>query len=541
MIYVLFHWRCVTTTCGHSNFSHVYSNCNLLLVLDERQEFLTTCISHRFDNSALPTLFRLKRIVSNARVLQSETEIEQIESVFTDEGGMEALMKLLTSVSSDGSSVPVERLPHMQLAVELMLNYSKSLKSKHCLLQNGVVKYLIKLLFEESCYKKELRQESRNLRKFGINLLANVSDEEEFKNALRNDGLVQLAVLYANVVDNPCKLSALEALCRTIDVDKMEVTCRNLDASYALIRTLWKRFNEGSFQLEKILYTKESIQKTMTVLSSECTRSNLQKGAIRVDQVIQNVQTELNENIDFGGKNKTKESPSFKPYELVFGDIAVSSGQKCTQLWPKAEDGLIYVPYEISSAFSDVERETIQQAVREFDAKTCVRLVQWTNEADFIFIQALGRTWSFLGRLGGAQTLSLSQLDAAHKAKVLHMLMHVLGFHHEHCRPDRDKYIRVNKDNIQNVYQNAFEKYENQQLDIPYDFKSIMHYSKTKFAKDEDKPVITPLTTTTIAHANCLSDLDIERIPRLYADVHKKRKWKILHPLDFLHQKRSPK
>uniref|UniRef100_A0A8C4QL07 Metalloendopeptidase n=1 Tax=Eptatretus burgeri TaxID=7764 RepID=A0A8C4QL07_EPTBU len=193
------------------------------------------------------------------------------------------------------------------------------------------------------------------------------------------------------------------------------------------------------------------------------------------------------EDAEHGGKLKTKES-NLKRTEKVEEDP-----------WNKYPGKNVF-NFIITN---DDEREIIQQAVQEFRAKTCVRLVQRTSEADFIFIQALGKTWSFLGRLGGAQSLSLSESGVVHKAKVLHMLMHVLGFHHEHCRSDRDKYIRVMKDNIQNG-----EVFDPPCRDV---------FIRTTFAKDENKPVIIPLTPMTIGHADCLSDLDIDRIRRLYA------------------------
>ncbi|OWK10836.1 hypothetical protein Celaphus_00005858 [Cervus elaphus hippelaphus] len=57
--------------------------------------------------------------------------------------------------------------------------------------------------------------------------------------------------------------------------------------------------------------------------------------------------------------------------------------------------------------------------------------------------------FSSIGRSGGMQVVSLgpSCLQRG-PGIVLHELMHVLGFWHEHSRADRDRYIRVNWNEI---------------------------------------------------------------------------------------------
>ena len=57
--------------------------------------------------------------------------------------------------------------------------------------------------------------------------------------------------------------------------------------------------------------------------------------------------------------------------------------------------------------------------------------------------------------------------------------MHTLGFLHEHTRMDRDKYKKINFDNIEESKKNNFRKYNGTQINtynLPYDYTSIMHY-----------------------------------------------------------------
>lgn len=64
---------------------------------------------------------------------------------------------------------------------------------------------------------------------------------------------------------------------------------------------------------------------------------------------------------------------------------------------------------------------------------------------------------------------------------VAHELGHVLGFYHEHSRPDRDNYVTVLRFNIRSDRQYNFLKYSNTEIltSEPYDIGSVMHYGPT--------------------------------------------------------------
>lgn len=56
--------------------------------------------------------------------------------------------------------------------------------------------------------------------------------------------------------------------------------------------------------------------------------------------------------------------------------------------------------------------------------------------------------WSYVGRTGNSQVVSLSRSGCLYHSTVQHELLHALGFNHEQTRSDRDNHIQVLWQNI---------------------------------------------------------------------------------------------
>ena len=76
---------------------------------------------------------------------------------------------------------------------------------------------------------------------------------------------------------------------------------------------------------------------------------------------------------------------------------------------------------------------------------------------------------------------------------MLHELGHTLGMGHEQNRRDRDQYVIVVEDNIEEGFGYAFGKMEASRDCTPYDYGSIMHYGKNNFSRDGDPTLLLPL------------------------------------------------
>ena len=91
---------------------------------------------------------------------------------------------------------------------------------------------------------------------------------------------------------------------------------------------------------------------------------------------------------------------------------------------------------------------------------------------------------SGVGRVGGEQELTVGDDTTSfcqRKGTIMHELGHLIGFWHEHSRPDRDDYVTIVQENIPEYAKVNFRKYDHGVVDsrgVKYDYASIMHYKR---------------------------------------------------------------
>ncbi|XP_077374538.1 low choriolytic enzyme-like [Festucalex cinctus] len=237
------------------------------------------------------------------------------------------------------------------------------------------------------------------------------------------------------------------------------------------------------------------------------------------------------------GRNGTEESGTnanvTSTSHLIYGDIMVNTSNDdgilrnagvCTRFgckWPKTRKEVI-IPYEISNVFTKIQKEYIKKILKDFqegEYKTCIRFVKKTRcDKHYIsFISDIEGCWSYLGRQGYRQYISLNTSHCLYKNVVQHEVLHALGFHHEHVRSDRDSHVIINFENIKPDQKRNFEIANTNNLGTPYDYNSVMHYHKYAYTKNDQPtiiardPLITSFGTATEMNAN-----DYERVNRLY-------------------------
>uniref|UniRef100_A0A4W6C312 Metalloendopeptidase n=1 Tax=Lates calcarifer TaxID=8187 RepID=A0A4W6C312_LATCA len=197
---------------------------------------------------------------------------------------------------------------------------------------------------------------------------------------------------------------------------------------------------------------------------------------------------------------------------LVEGDMALSKKRNAMKCWND------YLPYTISDYFYDSERASIERAMETFHQKTCIRFVPHRGQSDYLSIESELGCWSTIGRDGGQQVVSLSVYGCLDHGIIQHELLHALGFYHEHTRSDRDKYVRINWENVPAANAHNFQKMDTNNLNTPYDYSSVMHYGRTAFSSSYGADTINliPDSSVPIGQRDDMSDIDILRINRLY-------------------------
>lgn len=175
--------------------------------------------------------------------------------------------------------------------------------------------------------------------------------------------------------------------------------------------------------------------------------------------------------------------------------------------WP---DGVMY--YEIAAGFPNPQR--VLDAIEHWNSRTPLKIVPRTGQPNFVrFVTGSGCS-SFLGMIGGAQTIQLA--SGCSTGSVVHEIGHAFGLMHEQARLDRDTWLTVKYENIDST---AFSQYHQRRLSRDqgyYDYGSIMHYSRVGFSIDGRSTLETVPPGIPIGQSNGLSAGDIDAVTRLY-------------------------
>uniref|UniRef100_A0A0P4WNR1 Metalloendopeptidase n=1 Tax=Scylla olivacea TaxID=85551 RepID=A0A0P4WNR1_SCYOL len=192
--------------------------------------------------------------------------------------------------------------------------------------------------------------------------------------------------------------------------------------------------------------------------------------------------------------------------------------------WPSSD-----IPVVISGLYTPETRRGIEEGLKIIEKYSCIRFVPADDvgmglAAHVLVTPGAGGCNAVPGYNAAPGYVSVVHLHApdciTRIGHVLHEILHVLGFYHEHQRQDRDSHIEVHYDNILPGHEANFKRIFNETLGLPYDAGSVMHYGPKGFCSDCSKPTITARPgvqgAERMGQRINLSVTDVARLNRLY-------------------------
>jgi len=223
--------------------------------------------------------------------------------------------------------------------------------------------------------------------------------------------------------------------------------------------------------------------------------------------------------------------------EFFEGDIRLSAEQNEAillkngilpeQRWPKSADGIVRIHYKTDEKWNLSKMKLLVAALEEIEQNTCIRFVHADSTTrDYIRVINDTGCYSYVGRVGGEQVLSLLDTDGYaphcwfHKT-IVHEFMHAIGLWHEQSRYDRDDFVIIHFENVEESKRHNFNKVSDKQSSVygvTYNYESVMHYAKTAFSENGKITIETkdPGFQDVIGNVKIGHALDYEKIRRLY-------------------------
>lgn len=191
----------------------------------------------------------------------------------------------------------------------------------------------------------------------------------------------------------------------------------------------------------------------------------------------------------------------------------INSAAAIDRLWP---NNIVY--YVLGSASNSGNR--ITNAIEHWEENTNLSFIERTNETNYVEFTSSNRCATTVGMLGGRQLLNLN--TNCNQGTVIHEIGHTIGFWHEQTRSDRDDFITINFDNINDGAEVNFTKWEDNDnresadLTRDFDFDSRMLYDPFNFSSNGEPTITRKNGSTYEINDSVLSKGDIEGANELY-------------------------
>ncbi|XP_003427706.1 protein SpAN-like isoform X1 [Nasonia vitripennis] len=157
-----------------------------------------------------------------------------------------------------------------------------------------------------------------------------------------------------------------------------------------------------------------------------------------------------------------------------------------------------------------------------------------------VFKSANTGCWSYVGMLNYGQVINLQIPNCLYRGTVIHVLLHAIGFYHEHNSPVRDNWLSVKWENILSTNKNYFKTLDSitaRDSGVLYDYDSILHGGPYLHSFNDKPTMETQIPNMKIGQREAFSLRDVERVRRVYEDEVKN--WKSLDKLPKINHTRK--
>lgn len=181
------------------------------------------------------------------------------------------------------------------------------------------------------------------------------------------------------------------------------------------------------------------------------------------------------------------------------------------------------VRYQLHNYLNANEKNLVRTTLNNLQSKmdNCVRFVESSSGNRIVVKNNLGGCFSSVGYQGkSTQDLSIGRRGCMSVGIIEHEFLHAIGLYHHQSRSDRDSYVRIIWNNIPKDKRHNFNKYNTNMVkhyDIPYDYRSIMHYGGKDFGNG--RMTIQTLDSSkqnVIGQRKGVSAGDVELVKRMY-------------------------